>query len=126
MKNSTIYIYILIISAISCTKPDEVVVKPIPDLGPVYEVQGTLSDYAAVDGCGLRLSIEQDSVTTNEYGISDQSAPLIQKYVTYTNAVAHLKATVRFQHTGQTKKVLCGFSGLKPFKEVVLLSIHPQ
>lgn len=126
MKNSAAYMYLLIVSAFSCGKMDEVMIKPVSDLGTVYEVQGTLSDYAAVDGCGLLLSVKQDSTNTNNYSISSQSAPLIQKYVIYTNSVASLKATVRFQLTGQTKDVLCGFAGFKPFKEVVVLSIKPQ
>lgn len=117
---------LLMAGALSCQKNEQITVEPNPTLGPVQEVNGTLSDYAAVDGCGLLLFVERSSTNTDEYALSDSSATLVKQYVAYTNGVAKVNVTVRFQLTGQQKKVSCGFSGLKPFDEVAILSIKPR
>lgn len=116
----------LIAGALSCHKDEQTTIKPNPGLGPVQEAEGTLSDYGAVDGCRLRLSIERGSNMTDQYAISDSSTTLIKQYVVYTNSIANVKATVRFQLTGQKKEVLCGFAGFKPFDEAFILSIKPR
>ena len=117
---------LLVAGALSCHKNEEVITEPDPILGPVQEAEGTLSDYGAVDGCSLLFLVERGSTVTEKYAISDSSMVLVKKYVVYTNAVANVKATVRFQQTGRKKGVLCGFAGPLPFDEIAVLSIKPQ
>lgn len=117
---------LLMMAFLSCHEIDQKTVPPDPALEPEEEAEGVITDYAAVDGCGLSLEIPKDSATTIRYAISDRSKDLVQRYVTYTNATAELKATVRFQRTNQKKDVLCGWVGNKPFDEVLLLSIKPR
>jgi hypothetical protein len=119
----TLITLLLLIGILACHKDE---ITPLPNLGPVLEATGTLSDYSAVDGCGLRFLVERSSGGTDEYAVSDSSDTVVKKYVVYTNGVADLKATVRFQQTGHKKNVLCGFAGFKPFDEIVILSINPR
>ncbi|MGF7218414.1 hypothetical protein GGR92_004591 [Spirosoma lacussanchae] len=119
-------VFFLLIGLGACSESSQLTVQPDPLLGPVQEADGTLSDQAAVDGCGLLLSIKRNASTTDQYAVSDSSLALVKQYLVYSYAVAKLNATVRFQQTGRKKEVLCGFAGFKPFDEVLILSIKPR
>ncbi|WP_020604110.1 hypothetical protein [Spirosoma spitsbergense] len=115
----------LIAGLLSCHKDEPVTINPDPALGSVVEATGRLSNYAAIDGCGILLTIQKDSVTFNEYAISEKSDSLVKHYLVYERGYADLKATFQFQHTNRKKDVQCGWAGFKPFDEVLLLSIKP-
>ena len=116
---------VLLVGLIACHKDEQLSVNPDPALGPVIEATGRLSNYAAVDGCEVLLTIQKDSATYTEYAISEKSDSLVKHYLVYERGYADLKATFRFQPTNRKKDVLCGFLGFKPFDEAVLLSIKP-
>lgn len=121
-----LFALLLVASTLSCRKNEDITIQPDPKLGPVQEAEGTLSDYGAVDGCSLRFIVERSAAVTDEYAISDSSTAVVKQYVVYTNAVANMKATVRFQQTSRRKNVSCGWAGPKPLDEIVILSIKPR
>ncbi|MCX6214748.1 hypothetical protein [Spirosoma sp.] len=125
MKN--VLLFVSLFSFASCHKSDAVIqIEALPNTGPVLEADGSFIDYGAVDGCSLLLSIPRSPTTTSQYALSDQSTRLVKPYIVYVNAVADVKATVRYQLTGRTKGVLCGWSGNKLFDEITILSINPH
>ncbi|SOD95578.1 hypothetical protein [Spirosoma fluviale] len=125
MKN--VLLFVSLFSFASCNKSDAVIqVEPQLNTGPVLEAEGSFTDYSAVDGCNLLLSIPKSSTTTSQYALSDESVRLVKPYIVYVNAVADVKATVRYQLTGRTKGVFCGWASSKPFDEITILSINPH
>ena len=123
MKKSLILF--LLSSVLACHKDEPFAIEPDPVLGPVKEATGALSNAAAVDGCGLLFSVERDSLRNDDYAIDKRSASLASQFLVYERGIAKRNVVIKFQQTNRRGEVLCGFSGVQLFDELLILSIKP-